>query len=280
MRLVSFEAEGRRSFGVVSDGFVTDLAGVDPQIGDLRGLLAAGLDGARIAAGHGEILSLETITLLPVIPNGDSKMFCLGWAYADHRAETDAGAPGMPFFFLKHPHALVGHGQDLVKPRVSDCFDFEGELAVVIGRAGRDIAEADALAHVAGYTLMMDGSVRDWQNDSVTAGKNFERSSALGPWLVTADEVADPHALHLTTRLNGTLMQDTTTDLLLWSVSYLIRYCSQIATLQPGDVIATGTPAGVGHKRNPQVFMRPGDVIEVEVEGLGTLRNRIVAEAP
>ena len=280
MRLVSFEADGRCGYGRVADGRLTDLSDAMPGIGDLQGVLAAGIDVARLAAASGPTRPLETVALRPVIPNGDSKIFCLGLAYAAHRAETDAPAePGNPFFFLKHPQALVGHGQPLVKPAVSDCFDFEGELAVVIGRAGRDIAEADALTHVAGYTLMMDGSVRDWQKDSVTAGKNFEGSSALGPWLVTADEIADPHALRLTTRLNNVVMQETTTDLLLWSIPSLVAYCSRIITLRPGDVIATGTPGGVGHKRDPQVFLRSGDVIEVDVEGLGTLRNGVVAAA-
>jgi len=165
--------------------------------------------------------------------------------------ETGHKADLFPFFLLKYPQSLVGNRQPILRPSVSESFDFEGEFAVIIGKPGRHIPESEAMRHVAGCSVLMDGSVRDWQKQSVTAGKNFDRSSSLGPWIVTADEVADPHDLHLTTRLNGNLMQETSTSQLAWSAAYRVHYCSSFTTLQTGDVISTGTPGGVGHKRTP-----------------------------
>ena len=221
------------------------------------------------------MVEIDQVEFLPVLTNASAKIFCLGWAYAAHREETGHKVDEFPFFFLKHPQAPVGHGRPLMKPTCSEMFDFEGELAVIMGKPGRNISEEHAMDHVAGYTILMDGSVRDWQKHSPTAGKNFEGSTPYGPWIVTKDEIPDPHALHLTTRLNGKTMQDTTTDLLIWKISYLISYCSKIIGLKVGDAIATGTPGGVGSKRTPPIFMKPGDLIEVEVSGIGVLHNTV-----
>jgi 2-keto-4-pentenoate hydratase/2-oxohepta-3-ene-1,7-dioic acid hydratase in catechol pathway len=180
--------------------------------------------------------------------------------------------------FLRLADTLLGHGQALVRPRISDKFDFEGELAVVIGRPGRHVSEADALGHVAGYTCFVDGSVRDYQKFSVTSGKNFPATGPLGPVMVTADEIGDPARLTLVTRLNGREMQRSGTDLLIYSIAQIIKFVSDFTSLAPGDIIATGTPAGVGHRRTKPVWMKPGDILEVEISGIGTLRNPVVAE--
>src|SRR5207253_479357 len=173
---------------------------------------------------------------------------------------------------------LTGHEAEMIRPSVSQSFDFEGELAVVIGRGGRHIPVARALEHVAGYTCFVDGSVRDYQKISVTSGKNFPATGPLGPWIVTADEIPDPARLVLTTRLNGREMQHSGTDMLIHPVPAIVAFCSDFTPLQPGDVIATGTPDGVGHRRTPPLWMKPGDVLEVEISGIGTLRSRIVDE--
>ena len=180
--------------------------------------------------------------------------------------------------FARFVDTLVGHEGEMIRPKISTHFDFEGELTIVIGRAGRYIRREDALDHVAGYTIMVDGSVRDYQKFSVTSGKNFPGTGPLGPWIVTTDEIPDPHKLTLTTRLNGKVMQHSGTDILIHDVPALIAFVSNFTALVPGDLIATGTPEGVGHRRNPPVWMKAGDVLEVEISGIGILRNRIVDE--
>ena len=171
--------------------------------------------------------------------------------------------------FVRFADTLVGHGGELIRPKVSDNFDFEGELACVIGKGGRHITAERALDHVAGYTCFVDGSVRDFQKFSVTSGKNFPGTGPLGPWLVTTDEIPDPSRLTLTTRLNGTQVQHATTDQLIYSIPQIIAFCSDFTALAPGDVIATGTPEGVGHSRKPPLWMKPGDTLEVEITGIG-----------
>lgn len=218
------------------------------------------------------------IQLLPPAPP-TAKYICLGLNYRTHVDETHNELPPQPALFLKPADAVVGAGEPVIQPKASDKFDFEGELCVVIGRGGRHIPREEALDHVFGYTIMMDGSVRDYQKQhSITAGKCFWRSSSLGPWIVTADEIVDPTELELTTRLNGTAMQTTTTDLMLYDIPTAISYISTWTRLAPGDVIATGTPAGVGARRNPPVWMKPGDTIEVEITRIGTLSNPVEAE--
>ena len=180
--------------------------------------------------------------------------------------------------FIRFTDTLVGHRGKLVRPGVSDNFDFEGELALVIGNAGRHIKPEHALDHVAGYTCFVDGSVRDYQKFSVTSGKNFPSTGPLGPWIVTSDEIPDPRRQTLTTRLNGKQVQHSPTDLLIYSIPQIIAFCSDFTALSPGDIIATGTPEGVGQRRTPPLWMKPGDTLEVEISGIGTLSAQVVDE--
>jgi 2-keto-4-pentenoate hydratase/2-oxohepta-3-ene-1,7-dioic acid hydratase in catechol pathway len=280
MKLASYVADGAEAFGVVRDDGVITLNNLfGARAASLRDALAADmLPQIREAASHTRPdRKLSEITFLPVIPNPD-KIACAGINYRSHASETGREIPKQPSMFLRLVNTLVGHEGEMIRPTVSQNFDFEGELAVVIGRGGRHIPMERALEHVAGYTCFVDGSVRDYQKFSVTSGKNFPRTGPLGPWMVTTDEIPDPTKLTLTTRLNGQEMQRSGTDLLIYSIPHIIAFCSDFTTLTPGDVIATGTPEGVGHRRNPQVWMKPGDVLEVEITGIGTLRNRIVDE--
>lgn len=274
MRLVIFEDGGRRSFGAVENDTVVDLC----ENGSGQTFADVLLRGHAKPPANAPRMPLTSVTLLPPLASPANKVLALGWAYRSHQEETGHKADPFPFFFLKHAQSLVGDGQPILRPSVSESFDFEGEFAVIIGKPGRHIPQSTAMQHVAGYSVLMDGSVRDWQKQSVTAGKNFDQSSSFGPWIVTADEVAEPHNLHLTTRLNGNLMQETNTSQLAWSIAYLVHYCSTFTALQTGDVISTGTPGGVGHKRNPQVWLQPGDKLEVEVSGIGILSNTVKQE--
>jgi len=282
MKLISFISEGRASYGALKDGGVIDLGRL---LGDvwptLRALLAAGAlaEAGRAARDAAPDLPLEGLELAPVIPDPD-KIVCVGLNYRDHVAETGRTVTEKPALFARFAGCQVGHLQPMVKPKVSDEFDYEGELAVVIGRGGRHIPAERALEHVAGYSCYNEGSVRDWQRHTsqYLAGKTFAGTGAFGPWLVTTDEIPDPSRLTLETRLNGQVVQHTTTDLMITPVPELIAYISTILPLLPGDVIVSGTPGGVGAKRNPPLFMRPGDVAEVEISGIGVLRNPIVAE--
>jgi 2-keto-4-pentenoate hydratase/2-oxohepta-3-ene-1,7-dioic acid hydratase in catechol pathway len=212
-----------------------------------------------------------------VIPQ-PAKILCAGINYRSHAAEVGRELPKQPSMFVRFTDTLVGHGGDMIRPSVSDNFDFEGELAVVIGKPGRHIKAERALDHVAGYTCFVDGSVRDFQKFSVTSGKNFPGTGPLGPWLVTTDDIPDPGKLTLTTRLNGTQVQHSATDLLIYSIPQIIAFCSDFTALSAGDVIATGTPEGVGHSRKPPLWMKAGDTLEVEITGIGVLRTHIVDE--
>jgi 2-keto-4-pentenoate hydratase/2-oxohepta-3-ene-1,7-dioic acid hydratase in catechol pathway len=279
MKLASFVAEGKECFGaVVGDGIVT-LSG---KLGfaTLRDALTApgGLAAMRQAVQSAQAdRKLADVRLLPVIPNPD-KILCAGINYRSHAAETGRELPKQPSMFIRLANTLTGHDGEMIRPSVSQQFDFEGELAVVIGRGGRHIPVDRALEHAAGYTCFVDGSVRDYQKFSVTSGKNFPGTGPLGPWLVTTDEIPDPTKLTLTTRLNGQQVQHSGTDLLIYSVPQIIAFCSDFTTLMPGDVIATGTPDGVGHRRTPPLWMKSGDVLEVEISGIGTIRNHVIDE--
>jgi 2-keto-4-pentenoate hydratase/2-oxohepta-3-ene-1,7-dioic acid hydratase in catechol pathway len=275
MKLMSFTAGGKEFFGAaVGDGVIT----LNDKIGQasLRAALAAGAMAAmREAAKNAKPdRKLSEIKFLPVIPK-PPKILCAGINYRSHAAETGRELPKQPSMFIRFTDTLVGHDGELIRPTVSDNFDFEGELAVVIGKAARHIKPERALDHVAGYTCFVDGSVRDYQKFSVTSGKNFPGTGPLGPWLVTPDDIPDPSQLELTTRLNGTQVQHSPTDLLIYSIPQIIAFCSDFTPLSPGDVIATGTPEGVGHSRKPPLWMKPGDVLEVEISGIGTLRARV-----
>jgi 2-keto-4-pentenoate hydratase/2-oxohepta-3-ene-1,7-dioic acid hydratase in catechol pathway len=281
MKLASFLAGGKPAFGVVEgDGIVDMTRRLGGRFANLREALAAdALDDIRRAtAGAKPDYRLADVTLLPVIPD-PQRIVCVGINYRSHAEETGRDISPAPSVFLRLADTLIGHGAALVRPKVSKMFDFEGELAVLIGRPGRHVAEADALKHVAGYTCFVDGSVRDYQKFSVTSGKNFPATGPLGPFLVTTDEIPDPTRLTLVTRLNGVEMQRSGTDVLIYSIPQVIKFVSDFTSLAPGDVIATGTPAGVGHRRNPPLWMMPGDVIEVEISGIGTLRNPVIDEA-
>jgi 2-keto-4-pentenoate hydratase/2-oxohepta-3-ene-1,7-dioic acid hydratase in catechol pathway len=280
MKLASYLADGKSAFGVVAnDGLIDMTDRLRGRYAALReALTPEGLDAIRQAAkGASADRKLAQVQFLPAIPNPE-KIFCAGINYRSHAAETGRDLPKQPSMFLRLASTLVGHEGEMIRPKVSDNFDFEGELAVVIGRGGRYIPETRALDHVAGYTCFVDGSVRDYQKHSVTAGKNFPASGPLGPWIVTTDEIPDPSRLMLTTRLNGEEVQRSGTDLLIYSVPTIIAFCSNITPLAPGDIIATGTPEGVGHRRTPPLWMKAGDVLEVEISGIGVLRNRIVDE--
>ncbi len=282
MKLVSFAAAGRNSYGaVVGDGIV-DLG---HRLGDrwptLRSAIAANTLGrlASEAKDAAPDTALSRVTLLPPITDPE-KIICAGRNYRAHAAEAGGAPPENPQVFLRLVNTLVAHNQPMVRPRISGDFDYEGELALVIGKPGRHIAKQDALSHVCGYACFNDGSIRDIQfKHSVSAGKNFHATGGFGPWIVTTDEIPDPRGLHLVTRLNGVEVQHTGIDDLIFDIPTLISYCSGWTPLVAGDVIATGTPEGVGFARKPPLWMKPGDVVEVEIDGgIGTLRNPIVAE--
>lgn len=284
MKLLSFVVDGRASFGAVKDNGVVDLGARLRSEGcaTLRQLLQAGrlADAADIAASAHPDHPLDKIAFAPVIPDPE-KIICVGLNYRDHVAETGRTVTEKPALFARFACSQVGHGQPIVKPTVSDNFDYEGELALVIGKAGRHIPASRALDHVAGYACYNEGSIRDWQRHTsqFLSGKTFAESGSFGPWLVTTDEIPDPSKLTLQTRLNGTVVQNTTTDLLITAIPELIAYISTICPLIPGDVIVTGTPGGVGMKRTPPLWMKPGDTVEVEISGIGVLRNGVIAEA-
>jgi 2-keto-4-pentenoate hydratase/2-oxohepta-3-ene-1,7-dioic acid hydratase in catechol pathway len=281
MKLVSFVIDGRSGYGAVKEDGVIDLGRRLPSK-SLRALLEANAlsQAAALLASETADHALDAISFAPVIPD-PGKIICVGLNYRDHVAETGRTVTEKPALFARFPTSQVGHLQPVIRPRVSDHFDYEGELALVIGKGGRHIRREDALTHVAGYSCYNEGSIRDWQRHTsqFLSGKSFDQSGAFGPWLVTTDEIPDPSKLTLQTRLNGETVQRTTTDLLITDVPDLIAYCSTIMTLLPGDVIVTGTPGGVGLKRSPPLFMKPGDTVEVEISGIGVLRNPVAAEA-
>jgi 2-keto-4-pentenoate hydratase/2-oxohepta-3-ene-1,7-dioic acid hydratase in catechol pathway len=284
VRWLTFLApDGPRLGLVVGPGVVDATARLGAPFGSLRRALAEGaLARGEAALGHlsGD-LALAELELLPVVPDPE-KILCVGVNYDEHRAEMGRERPEHPVLFTRFANTQVGHGGALVRPRVSTRLDYEGELAVVIGRRGRHVAREAALALVAGYACYNDASVRDWQRHThqFTPGKNFVGTGGFGPWLATADDVGDPAALELATRVNGVQVQRASTGAMIFDVPHLIAYCSTFTELAPGDVLITGTPAGVGSKRTPPLFLRPGDVVEVEVSRVGVLRNFVVDEAP
>jgi 2-keto-4-pentenoate hydratase/2-oxohepta-3-ene-1,7-dioic acid hydratase in catechol pathway len=285
MKLLSFEAGGRRSFGAVAGQGVVDLGRrLAGQYPDLRALLAAdGLARARdLAAGAAADAALDEIVFLPPIPVPE-KIICVGVNYADRNTEyTNLEVPKYPNIFLRTPGSLVGHRQPIVRPPESEQLDYEGECAIIIGTGGRRIPQERAAQHVAGLTCLNEGTLRDWTRHgtfNVTQGKNFERSGAIGPWMVTADECPGFADVKVTTRVNGEVRQNDTTAHLLFSFAALVAYISTWTQLTPGDVIATGTPIGAGARFKPPRWLVPGDVVEVEVSGVGTLSNTVRDEA-
>lgn len=282
MKIASFGKDGRKSYGVVVDGGIVDLgARLGHKYRDLKAILVAdALAEARAIAETGSPdVAVDAVEFLPVIGN-PGKIICIGHNYEEHRVETQRDKSAYPTVFLRVAESLTAHGKPLVCPRESKDFDYEGEIAIVIGKSGRRIAEADAWQHIAGYSCFNEGSVRDWQKHTsqFIPGKNFVNTGAFGPWLVTADEILPGSVLTLTTRLNGQVMQHATTEQLIFSLPRLIAYCSTFIPFAIGDVIVTGTPGGVGARRTPPVFMKPGDVVEVEVDRIGVLRNTITVD--
>lgn len=282
MKFVSFIRNGQPRFGAVVDGGIVDLTGrLGSEIRTLRAAIAAEVTQkaeavlARAAPEYG----LQDVAFLPVIPDPE-KIICIGLNYEMHRLETGRSEAEYPAVFVRFPDSQVGHGQPLLKPRDTDRFDFEGELAVVIGNGGRRIPEDTALSHVAGYSCYNDGSVRNWQRHShqFTPGKTFPGTGSFGPYLVTPDEVGDYRSLTLKTWLNGETMQKALLGDMIFSLPRLISYISGFTPLSPGDVIVTGTPGGVGDRRDPPIYLKAGDAVGVEIEKIGHLRNFVMNE--
>jgi 2-keto-4-pentenoate hydratase/2-oxohepta-3-ene-1,7-dioic acid hydratase in catechol pathway len=278
MRLASFQASNVASYGVVTDKGIVDLgARIGNKYADLKSLIAQnGLAEAQRHLKNAPDFKESEITWLPVIPN-PGKIVCVGLNYEEHRAETGRDKTENPALFLRVAESQLGHRQPMLRPRESTQLDFEAEIALVIGRPGRRISQQDSWSHIAGYSCYNDGSVRDWQRHTVqwTAGKNFAATGGFGPWLVTADEIPPGTRLTLSCRLNGEQMQHADTEMMIFKFPKLIEYISAFTPLAAGDVIVTGTPGGVGSRRTPPVWMKPGDTVEIEIDKVGTLVNTI-----
>ena len=278
MRWVSYAIDGFETFGPLVDGGVAN-AGAD--VGWGVGSLKEAIAKQRLGEMAGDLTeadyALDQVRFLPTIPDPD-KILCVGLNYREHQEETGRGGEAHPTIFVRFAAAQVGHEGVLVRPRESNTLDFEGEIALVIGKRGRRIAKENWLDYVAGFSCYNDGSVREYQRHTsqFTPGKNFAATGGFGPWLVTPDEIADLDAIEITTRLNGEVMQNAKSAQMVFGFADLVAYCSTFTELAPGDVIVTGTPGGVGAARNPPVFMDEGDVIEIEIDPLGTLRNTVV----
>jgi 2-keto-4-pentenoate hydratase/2-oxohepta-3-ene-1,7-dioic acid hydratase in catechol pathway len=285
MKLITYRSPTGPRVAGVRDGACIDLNRADPAVpACIKALLAQGPEGlqrAQAALAAGKPLPLEEVKLVPPIPSPE-KIICIGLNYADHAAETGVKAPPEPIVFCKFPTAISGDWSPIVLPRVSKEVDYEAELVVVIGRGGRHIPREQVREHIAAYCCGNDVSARDWQirkpGGQWLLGKSFDTFAPIGPRLVTADEIPDPGNLAIRLRLNGRVMQDSSTAQLIFPVDELIAYVSQVCTLAPGDLIFTGTPPGVGFARKPPVFLQPGDTVEVEIENIGILRNPVVAE--
>ena len=281
MQLVSFEYDGKSSYGLAAGDRVREAsAEFRERFRDLRAVIAAGAEPDLADDSGGAVYGASDLRFEPVIPNPD-KILCVGVNYRPHIEEMGREVPDHPVVFVRFPASLVGHNEPIVRPRASEQFDFEGELAIVIGKRARHVNRADALACIAGYCCFMDGSIRDWQRHTpqFTPGKNFHHSGAMGPCIVTVDEIPDPSVLQLTTLVNGEVMQRGRVADLVFDIPALIEYCSTFSELLPGDIIATGTPGGVGAARTPPVWLRPGDTVEVEIPGVGRLRSPVLDES-
>jgi 2-keto-4-pentenoate hydratase/2-oxohepta-3-ene-1,7-dioic acid hydratase in catechol pathway len=285
MRFLTFSRNGEASFGAVSDNGVIDLGARHAEFADLRAAIRAGALGdlANEVPGTVADYALSDVEFLATIPNPE-KIICIGVNYANRNEEYKDGsaAPKYPSVFMRNRDSLVGHGQLILDPPESDQLDYEGEIVIVIGKEGRRIAEDDAHEYVAGLTIMNEGSIRDYLRHAkfnVTQGKNFAKSGSLGPWLVTGDEIDPMSELQVITRVNGEERQNDTTDNLMFPFRYLISYLSTFYLLKPGDIIATGTPNGAGARFDPPKYLRPGDIVEVEVPGIGILKNEVATES-
>jgi 2-keto-4-pentenoate hydratase/2-oxohepta-3-ene-1,7-dioic acid hydratase in catechol pathway len=284
-RLATFSINGEERFGLVTAQGIVDLSARAGDVWDLKSaieqeaLARLAEEGLRHQPDH----ALDAVTFLPPV-TAPEKIICVGVNYPDRNAEYKDGqeAPPFPSLFPRFARSFTGHGQPLVRPKASDKLDYEGEVVIVIGKPGRHIAERDALSHIAALTLCNEGTIRDWVRHAkfnVTQGKNFDNSGALGPWLVPYGDEAQIADIRLTTKVNGELRQDDRTSRMIFSFRYLLAYISTFTTLVPGDVIVTGTPTGAGARFEPPRFLKPGDVIEVTAEGIGTLTNTVADEA-
>ncbi|QWA13266.1 fumarylacetoacetate hydrolase family protein [Sodalis ligni] len=276
MKLASYVYQRGKSYGIVAaDGLIDLGRRLGPRYPDLKTLLAGNaLSEAQDLCHQPPDIAVDQVTFLPVIEN-PGKILCVGMNYAEKRKEFNEVNPA-PTLFIRFADSQTGHGMPIVKPGLSAEFDYEGELAVIIGREGEGIPASQALSHVAGYSCYMDGSARDWQHNWFTAGKNWRQTGAFGPFLPPSDEIPNPHDLNIRTWLNGRLVQNDNTGSMIHGIAALIEYISTFTRLHAGDVIITGSPGGVGKKRTPPLFMKSGDCIEVEIEKIGHLRNLIV----
>ena len=278
MKLATVQTSRGPTYGIVTgNGFIDLGTRLGNRYPDLKSLITArAVSDAQRFAGEKPDLSLADVTWLPVIPN-PGKILCVGLNYQDHVVETGRDNTEQPALFIRVAESQVGHGQPLLRPKESTHLDFEAEIAVIIGKSGRRIPQGESWDYVAGYSCYNDGSVRDWQRHTVqwTAGKNFVQTGAFGPWMVTADEIPPNTRLTLSCRLNGERMQHATTDQMIFKIPKIIEYCSTWTPLAPGDVLVTGTPGGVGSRRNPPVWMKAGDRVEVEIDKVGVLQNII-----
>jgi acylpyruvate hydrolase len=294
MRLITYRTDSQAPWqaGIEQNGQVLAASAAyayGEQLPTVRGLLAAGpeqvnkvLEEAHkiFEGGKEQLLALDDLELGPPLPDPD-KIICLGLNYADHAAEANMTIPPAPVLFAKFRNSLIGPHDTIILPRVSNEIDYEAELAVIIGRPCKDVVEKEALSYVAGYTIMNDVSARDLQmrTSQWTAGKAIDTFAPMGPGIVPASEIPNPQALTLSTRVNGQTLQHASTELMIFSVAYTIAYISSFMTLMPGDIIATGTPAGVGFIRKPPIFLRDGDVVEIEIERIGTIVNKVAGPA-
>ncbi len=281
MKFATFRISGNTTWGIIEGEEAVDIGAVlRERLPDLKSAIAAGdLPGLGAHAGQARRYPLSAIEWLPVIPNPD-KIICIGLNYETHRKETGRSEVEHPTIFARYANSQTGHLANIIRPRVSIDLDYEGELAVIIGTAGRYISKADAFGHVAGYACYNDGSVRDFQRHThqFTPGKNFPKTGAFGPWMVTPDELGDLGPLRLQTRVNGEVVQDAVIEQMIFDIPRQIGYASTFTRLEPGDVIASGTPGGVGAKRQPPLWLKPGDTVEVEIDKVGLLRNGVADE--
>ncbi len=280
MRLVSFNRpDGSASYGIMQGDQIKDSgAALASEYADMRAILTAGATGA-LEAADGPLLDMGNVTLLSPVPNPD-KIICIGLNYMSHIKETGRDKPKHPSIFTRYPSSVLGHDVPLIRPKASEKFDYEGELAVIIGKEGRHISEADAWDHIGGYAPFNDGSIRDYQvhTSQFWPGKSFDDTGSMGPWIVTPDEVKDIGEARLQTRVNGLTVQDALINDLAITIPEIIAYCSTVTKLLPGDILVTGTPGGVGRFREPPLYMKEGDVCEVEIAGIGLLRNPVLDE--